>query len=54
MEPPGAAHVDPELTFENVDRNINQALKKLEGKPADELLEERYRKFRAMGVFTQK
>ena len=54
MEPPGAAHIDPELTFKNVDRNISQALKRLEGKPADELLEERYRKFRAMGVFTQK
>ena len=54
MEPPGAAHIDPELTFKNVDRNISQALKKLEGKPADELLEERYRKFRAMGVVTQK
>jgi acetyl-CoA carboxylase carboxyl transferase subunit alpha len=54
MEPPGAAHIDPELTFKNVDRNISQALKKLEGKPAGELLEERYRKFRAMGVFTQK
>ncbi len=54
MEPPGAAHIDPELTIKNVDRNISQALKKLEGKPADDLLEERYRKFRAMGVFTQK
>ena len=54
MEPPGAAHIDPELTFKNVDRNISQALKKLEGKPVNELLEERYRKFRAMGVFTNK
>jgi acetyl-CoA carboxylase carboxyl transferase subunit alpha len=54
MEPPGGAHIDPELTFRNVDRNISQALKKFEGKPADELLEERYRKFRAMGVFTEK
>ncbi len=54
MEPPGAAHIDPELTFKNVDRNISQALKKLEGKPVNELLEERYRKFRAMGVFTEK
>jgi acetyl-CoA carboxylase carboxyl transferase subunit alpha len=54
MEPPGAAHIDPELTFKNVDRSISQALKKLEGKPTGELLEERYRKFRAMGVFTQK
>ncbi len=53
-EPPGAAHIDPEQTFKNVDRNISQALKKLEAKPVDELLEERYRKFRAMGVFTEK
>lgn len=54
LEPPGAAHIDPEQTFKNVDRNLSQALKKLEGKPVDELLEERYRKFRAMGVFTEK
>ena len=53
-EPPGAAHIDPELTFKNVDKQISQALKKLEAKPVDDLLEERYRKFRAMGVFTQK
>ena len=54
MEPPGAAHIDPDLTFRNVDRNISQALKKLEGKPAADLLDERYKKFRAMGVFTEK
>ncbi len=54
IEPPGAAHIDPELTFKNVDRQISQALKKLEGKPTAELLEERYKKFRAMGVFTEK
>jgi acetyl-CoA carboxylase carboxyl transferase subunit alpha len=53
-EPPGAAHIDPELTFKTVDKHISQALKKLETKPAAELLEERYRKFRAMGVFTEK
>jgi acetyl-CoA carboxylase carboxyl transferase subunit alpha len=53
-EPPGAAHIDPELTFKNVDKQISQALKKLEAKPVDELLGERYRKFRAMGVFTEK
>ena len=54
VEPPGAAHIDPEQTFKNVDRNISQALKKLEGKPVAELLEERYKKFRGMGVFTRK
>jgi acetyl-CoA carboxylase carboxyl transferase subunit alpha len=53
-EPPGAAHIDPDLTFKTVDKHISQALKKLEAKPPAELLEERYQKFRAMGVFTEK
>jgi acetyl-CoA carboxylase carboxyl transferase subunit alpha len=53
-EPPGAAHIDPELTFRTVDKHIVQALKKLESKSVNELLEERYRKFRGMGVFTEK
>lgn len=53
-EPPGGAHVDYELTFRNVDKSLSQALKKLEGKSADELIQERYDKFRRMGVFVEK
>jgi acetyl-CoA carboxylase carboxyl transferase subunit alpha len=53
-EPPGAAHIDPEQTFKYVDKHLSQALKKLESKPIDDLLEERYKKFRKMGVFTEK
>jgi acetyl-CoA carboxylase carboxyl transferase subunit alpha len=53
-EPPGGAHVDPDQTFKNVDKYITQALKKLEQKPMDEMLEERYLKFRKMGVFSEK
>jgi acetyl-CoA carboxylase carboxyl transferase subunit alpha len=53
-EPPGGAHVDPESTFKTVDKHISQALKKLEAKPVKELLEERYQKFRKMGVTTEK
>lgn len=53
-EPPGGAHVDYEQTFKTVDKHISQALKRLEQKPVDELLEERYQKFRKMGVFTEK
>jgi acetyl-CoA carboxylase carboxyl transferase subunit alpha len=53
-EPPGAAHIDPDLTFKNVDKQISQALKKLESKPIEEMLEERYQKFRKLGVFTEK
>jgi acetyl-CoA carboxylase carboxyl transferase subunit alpha len=53
-EPPGGAHIDPEGTFKTVDKHISQALKKLETKSAEELLEERYQKFRKMGVFKEK
>jgi acetyl-CoA carboxylase carboxyl transferase subunit alpha len=53
-EPPGGAHIDPEATFKAVDKHISQALKKLEGKPVEEMLEERYQKFRKMGVTTEK
>jgi acetyl-CoA carboxylase carboxyl transferase subunit alpha len=53
-EPPGAAHIDPEQTFKNVDKHLYQALKKLEGKPVDELLEDRYLKIRKIGVFEER
>ena len=53
-EPPGGAHIDPETTFRTVDKHINQALKKLEARAAEDLLEERYQKFRKMGVFKEK
>ncbi len=53
-EPPGGAHIDPEATFKAVDKHINQTLKKLDAKPVEELLEERYQKFRKMGVFKEK
>ncbi|MDD8025330.1 MAG: acetyl-CoA carboxylase carboxyltransferase subunit alpha [Acidobacteriota bacterium] len=53
-EPPGGAHVDPEATFKIVDKHLDEALKKLEGKPVEEMLEERYAKFRKMGVFVEK
>jgi acetyl-CoA carboxylase carboxyl transferase subunit alpha len=53
-EPPGGAHIDPEWTFKSVDKHLSQALKKLESKPVKELLEERYQKFRKIGVFVEK
>ncbi len=53
-EPPGGAHINPDQTFKNVDRHISQSLKKLEQKSVDEMLEERYLKFRKMGVFSEK
>jgi acetyl-CoA carboxylase carboxyl transferase subunit alpha len=53
-EPAGGAHTDPEQTFKNVDKHLYQALKKLEGKPTEELLEDRYQKIRKVGVFEEK
>jgi acetyl-CoA carboxylase carboxyl transferase subunit alpha len=53
-EPPGGAHIDFEQTFKNVDKHLSQALKKLEQKPVQELLEERYQKFRKMGILLEK
>jgi acetyl-CoA carboxylase carboxyl transferase subunit alpha len=53
-EPPGGAHIDPEQTYKSVDKFIHQALKKLEGKPVDQLLAERYQKIRKLGVFVEK
>jgi acetyl-CoA carboxylase carboxyl transferase subunit alpha len=53
-EPPGGAHVDAEQTYKNVDKHIYQALKKLETKPVEELLEERYKRIRKQGVIEER
>ena len=53
-EPPGGAHIDPELTFKTVDKHIYQALKKLEAMPVEDMLEARYRKIRKIGVFEER
>jgi acetyl-CoA carboxylase carboxyl transferase subunit alpha len=52
-EPAGGAHIDPEQTYQNVDQAISRTLEELRGKPAEELLEARYQKFRKMGVFVE-
>jgi len=53
-EPAGGAHIDYEQTFKNVDKQLNLTLKKLEQKSSEERLEERYKKFRKIGVFVEK
>jgi acetyl-CoA carboxylase carboxyl transferase subunit alpha len=53
-EPPGGAHIDAEQTYRNVDKHIYQALKKLETKPVEELLEERYKRIRKQGVIEER
>ncbi len=53
-EPPGGVHIDPEQTFKNVDKQLNEVLKKLEEKTPEERIEKRYQKFRKIGVFKEK
>jgi acetyl-CoA carboxylase carboxyl transferase subunit alpha len=53
-EPPGGAHIDFEQTFKNVDKQLNQTLKKLEQISQEERLEGRYKKFRDIGEFSEK
>lgn len=53
LEPPGGAHIDFEKTFKSVDKQLYMTLKKLEQKSTEERLEERYQKFRKIGVFIE-
>ncbi len=49
-EPLGGAHTDPAATFASLGEVLEQALDELSDLSGDELVEERYRKFRALGV----
>ena len=50
MEPLGGAHSDPEKAIDEVGKAIAANLKRLKKLSGDELKEQRYEKFRAMGV----
>ena len=50
-EPLGGAHVNPENTAEEVKAGIKKYWKELQNVPKTVLVEKRYEKFRAMGVF---
>ena len=51
-ESPGGAHRDPALTARNVGDAIRRHLAALEQLTPEQLVTDRYKKFRAMGVFT--
>lgn len=51
-EPAGGAHTDPSTIFNTVKNYLIETLESLEGIPSELLLERRYQKFRAMGMFT--
>jgi len=49
-EPPGGAHHDPEGAARRLDSALREALASLEGLTEDELVEDRYRRFRRLGA----
>ena len=53
-EPLGGAHVDPTACFNNVRCAIKSHLNEIINVPIDQLIEQRYQKFRAMGIFEEK
>ena len=52
-EPGNGAHEDPEITAKRVKNTILNALRQLLELPLDTLLEQRYQKYRKMGVYTE-
>ena len=53
-EPPGAAHINWELTFKNVDKQLHQTLKTVADQPLEKMLQARYDKYRKIGIFAEK
>ena len=53
-EPPGGAHRDPARAAEALGRSLRKHLAQLETMSKEALVEERYQKFRAIGVFAGK
>lgn len=54
QEPLGGAHRDPETTADNLGDMIEKTVTELKALPKKQLLEQRYQKFRTMGVFSKK
>ncbi len=52
-EADGGAHRDPAITASNLRTALKRHLKELSQLPAKELVEQRYRKFRAMGAYAE-
>lgn len=50
-EPAGGAHQDAPLAARNVDAALSEALRDLDTRSADELVQHRYDRFRALGAF---
>jgi acetyl-CoA carboxylase carboxyl transferase subunit alpha len=53
-EPLGGAHFDPEKTAENIKAALLKSLKRYESMSPSEISQDRYDKFRAMGIISEK
>jgi len=53
-EPPGGAHMDPRSTAETVGAAIRRHLRQLRKMKVDALLARRYKKYRALGVYSDR
>lgn len=53
-EPPGGAHMDPGRMGENVASSIRRHLKAIRKLKPDSLISRRYKKFRSMGIFSER
>ena len=53
-EPPGGAHMDPRTIAETVGAAIRRHLRQLRKMKADALLARRYKKYRALGVYSDR
>ena len=49
-EPPGGAHQDWDAAARRLDNALREALASLEGLSEDELVDDRYRRFRSLGA----
>lgn len=52
-EPEGGAHLDHETTAKRLKKKIQEGLKQLINLPTNDLLNQRYQKYREMGVFAE-
>jgi acetyl-CoA carboxylase carboxyl transferase subunit alpha len=52
-EPEGGAHRDPDLAAANLGTALRQNLELITAKPLKELMQQRYKKFRKLGKFTE-
>jgi acetyl-CoA carboxylase carboxyl transferase subunit alpha len=53
-EPPGGAHLNPEVTAATIKLELYSVLSRLSSKTQEQLLKLRYEKYRCMGVFIEK